>query len=111
VVVHGYDPSVPATAEVVPAEGLRFVAIDAEGCAGKNADENTGIDPVNFYLQIKSEPYYPIDQVVREPALHKTVLAPGGCARGWITFQVPIGSKPQYAVFRGTARIAWVLPT
>ena len=110
VTVHAYDPSVPATSSVKPAEGLRFVAIDVEGCAGQNADENTGIDPLLFYLQIKTEPYYPVDQVVREPALHKTVLAPGGCARGWVTFQIPIGSKPQYALFRSSARIAWTLP-
>jgi hypothetical protein len=110
VVVHAYDPSVPANGSVVPAEGMRFVAIDVEGCAGKNADENTGIDPLLFYLQIERDPYYPVDQVVREPALHKTLLAPGRCARGWVTFQIPIGQKPQYAFFRSTARIAWTLP-
>jgi hypothetical protein len=110
VAVHAYDPSVPATSSVKPAEGLRFVAIDVEGCAGKNADENTGIEPILFYLQIEAQPYYPVDQVVREPALHNTVLAPGRCARGWITFQIPSGGKPQYALFRSAARIAWVLP-
>ena len=110
VTVHAYDPSVPPTSSVKPAEGLRFVAIDVEGCAGQKADENTGVDPLLFYLQIKAEPYYPVDQVVKEPALHKTVLAPGGCARGWVTFQIPIDSKPQYALFRSTARIAWTLP-
>jgi hypothetical protein len=110
VVVHAYDPSVSATSSVKPAEGLRFVAIDVEGCAGKNADENTGVFPRLFYLQIERDPYYPVDQTVREPALHETVLAPGRCARGWVTFQIPIGKNPQYAVFRSTARIAWVLP-
>jgi hypothetical protein len=110
VVVHAYEPSVPATSSVTPSPGLRFVAIDVEGCAGKNADENTGIDPLFFYLQIERDPYYPVDQVVREPALHKTVLAPGRCARGWITFQIPVGAKPAYAFFRSTERIGWALP-
>ena len=111
VVVHTYEPSVPATASVKPEDGLRFVAIDVEGCAGKNADENTGIDPLLFYVQIESQPYYPVDQVVRKPALHKTLLAPERCARGWVTYQIPEAGKPQYAFFRSaTERIAWVLP-
>jgi len=110
VTIHAYDGSVQPSNGVVPESGDRFVAIDVEGCAGKNADQNTGIEPLLFYLQLRTEPIYPIDQVVKEPALHKTVLAPGGCARGWITFQVPISSKPEYAFFRSLSRIAWVLP-
>jgi uncharacterized protein DUF4352 len=110
VTIHGYDGAVPPSNNVVPASGDRFVAIDVEGCAGTNADENTGIEPLLFYLQLRSQPIYPIDQVVKEPALHKTSLAPGRCARGWVTFQVPMGSKPEYAFFRSLSRIAWVLP-
>jgi len=110
VTIHAYDGSVPPSNNVVPASGDRFVAIDVEGCAGTNADQNTGIEPLLFYVQLRGQPIYPIDQVVKEPALHKTALAPGRCARGWVTFQVPSESKPQYAFFRSLSRIAWVLP-
>jgi hypothetical protein len=110
VTIHGYDGAVPPSNNVVPASGNRFVAIDVEGCAGAEADQDTGIEPLLFYLQLKSQPIYPIDQIVKEPALHKTALAPGRCARGWVTFQVPSESKPEYAFFRSLSRIAWVLP-
>ncbi len=110
VVVHAYDPSVPSSDTVTPDPGDRFVAIDVEGCAGKHADENTGIEPAVFYLQIGRKTYYPVDPGVREPALHKTVLAPGRCARGWVTIEIPEGGKPQLAFYRGLTRIGWVLP-
>jgi hypothetical protein len=110
VTIYGYDPAVKASGGESPEPGQRFVAIDVEGCAGPSADANTGIEPLLFYLQFKSEPLYPIDPGVRQPALHKTVLAPGRCARGWVTFEIPQASKPQYAFFRSTKRIAWILP-
>jgi hypothetical protein len=110
VAIHAYDPAVEPPPNIRARDGFRFVAIDVEGCAGPNADANTGIDPAFFYLQLKAEPYYPTSPGVREPILHNTVLAPGGCARGWVSFEVPESSKPQYAFFRSSKRIAWVLP-
>ncbi|MFY9589069.1 MAG: hypothetical protein WAT66_16640 [Actinomycetota bacterium] len=109
VIVFAYDASVAPTNSATPEAGKKFVAIDAEGCAGENADEATGIDPLLFYLQYKADPYYPLNQGVKEPVLHQTALASGRCARGWITFEIPEDLKPQYAFFRTTGRVAWLL--
>lgn len=112
VIVYTYDRSVPATKDRQPSvEGDIFIAFDIEGCAGPNADQNTGITAGLFYLQIdpKHPPYAPVDPV-RQPALHDTALAPGRCARGWVTFEVPKDLKPAYILFRGPPRTAWHLP-
>jgi hypothetical protein len=109
-VVLAYDASVPATSAAQPQSGMKFVAIDVEGCAGSNADETTGIDPGLFYLLYQAEPSYPIDPGVKEPSLHKTVLAPGRCARGWITFEIPTTATSKYVYLKTAgARVAWIL--
>ena len=110
VIVHAYDAAVAPTSQATPEAGKKFVAIDAEGCAGSEADETTGIDPLLFYLQFQAQPYYPLPTGVKEPVLHQTALARGRCARGWITFEIPEGVTPQYAFFRTAgARQAWLL--
>ena len=110
VVVYAYDGSFAAPAERKQATpGDVFVAVDAEGCAGPTADEKTGISPQLFYLQIGRIPYYPVDPV-RQPALHTTALAPGGCTRGWITFEIPPNKKPEFVLFKSTRVTAWRLP-
>jgi hypothetical protein len=110
VTVYAYDPAVAPTSSARPEAGMKFVAIDAEGCAGPNSDEKTGIDPVLFYLQYQAQPYYPLSAGVKQPVLHQTALARGRCARGWITFEIPETVTPQYAFFRSAAgRLAWLL--
>jgi hypothetical protein len=109
VIVYVYEKKVSTTA-ATPDPGNRFVAFDVEGCAGPNADARTGIQPELFYLQVDQLSYHPVVPGVRQPALHQTALAPGGCARGWVTFQVPTGSKPRYIFFRSSPRAVWQLP-
>lgn len=110
VVVYAYDRTVAATASRQPAvQGDIFIAFDIEGCAGPNADKNTGVTPGLFYLQIGPYAYNPVDPV-QQPALHDTVLAPNRCARGWVTFEIPKAEKPQFILFRGNPRTAWRLP-
>ena len=89
---------------------MKFVAIDVEGCAGSKADETTGVDPGLFYLLYEAEPSYPIEPGVKEPSLHKTALAPGRCARGWITFEIPQTATAKYVYLKTAgARVAWIL--
>ena len=106
--VYAYeDPVSPPGA--TPHPGNVFADIDAEGCAGPNAGPNTGIGPQFFYLQVDQSAYHPVG-TSKEPALRATRLAPGQCARGWVTFELPQGAKPQYAIFNSSKVIAWQLP-
>lgn len=79
------------------------------GCAGPNAGPNTGIGPQAFYLQIGQAAYHPIS-ASKEPALRATKLAAGQCARGWVTFEIPEGAKPQYVIFNSSKVVAWQIP-
>jgi hypothetical protein len=108
VVVYAYESpaSPPGT---TPRQGNRFVDIDAEGCAGPDADAKTGIGPVNFYLQIGRLAYRPI-AASKAPALQPTQLDPGTCARGWVTFEIPGDAKPPFVYFSSSKVIAWQLP-
>jgi hypothetical protein len=45
----------------------------------------------------------------RQPALTATSVAPGECARGWLTFDVPAGQTPRYLVFSSSSTIYWAL--
>jgi len=110
--VYAFDGSVPSTSSRQPAvAGDHFVAFDVEGCAGAHADANTGITTAAFYLQLdlKHPPYNAV-QPVKVPALHDTALAPGRCARGWITFEIPATPRPQFILFRGHPLTAWRVP-
>ncbi len=108
VTVYAYEnPAVPPGA--TPHPGNVFADIDAEGCAGPSAGPNTGIGPQFFYLQIGQSAYHPVG-TAKEPALRATKLASGQCARGWVTFEIPQGAKPQYAIFNSSKVIAWQLP-
>ena len=109
-VVYAFDPAVAATSSASPDAGNKFVAIDVEGCAGSKADATTGVDPGLFYLLYSAEPTTPVEPGVKKPALHKTALAAGRCARGWITFEIPEAATPKYAFIKTAgARIAWIL--
>ena len=112
VIVYAYDGAVPATASQQPAQaGDVFVAFDVEGCAGANADAHTGLTAAGFYLQLDlKHPAYNAVSPVKQPALHDTALAPGRCARGWITFEIPRSLKPQFILFRGRPATAWRVP-
>jgi len=108
IVAYAYEANV--TDGATPDPDTKFVAVDVEACGGPKADAHTGIQPEAFYLQVGTAAYHPLTTGVRAPALHQTVLAPGRCARGWVTFQIPIAQKPQYLFVRTTPRIAWKLP-
>jgi len=108
VTVYAYEnPASPPNA--APRPGDVFADIDAEGCAGPNAGPNAGIAPQAFRLQIDQSAYYPVG-TSKEPALRATKLAPGQCGRGWVTFEIPQGARPQYALFEGSKVVAWQLP-
>ncbi len=108
VTVYAYEAPVSPPG-ATPQPGNVFADIDAEGCAGPSAGPNTGIGPQFFYLQLGQSAYHPVG-TSKEPALRATKLAPGQCARGWVTFEIPQGAKPQYAIFNSSKVIAWQIP-
>ena len=108
VIAYAFDTSVAG--DSTPDPGTKFVAADVEGCAGAKADQSTGLQPESFYLQVGDTAYHPVVPGVRKPELHQTVLAPGRCVRGWVTFQIPRSAKAQYLFVRTVPRIAWKLP-
>lgn len=108
VIVYAYENPVSSPG-ATPRPGNVFADIDAEGCAGADAGPNAGVGPQAFRLQVGQSAYYPVG-TSKEPALRATKLAAGQCARGWVTFELPQGAKPQYALFEGSKVAAWQLP-
>ena len=106
VIVHTYEPLPTPTTGVTPAPGDSFGAADIEACAGPNADASTGVSTVRFHLQIGKFTVRATTSVMK-PALTDTVLAPNHCVRGWLTFEIPAGSKPAYVIFQTTKVIGW----
>jgi hypothetical protein len=82
-----------------------FAAIDVQGCAGTSA---ASLNPFDFNLQMpdntRREPTYG-----KDPALHSTDLTPGDCVRGWVTFEVPAGTRATSVVY--SARGSSLNPT
>ena len=109
VIVHSYAPLVAGAAGPTPAPGDAFGAADVEACAGPTADANTGVSTVRFHLQIGKFTLRPTTPV-KLPALQDGVLAANQCARGWLTFEFPQGSKPAYIIFQSTKVIGWRIP-
>ena len=109
VVVYSYTPLTAVAGGPTPAPGDTFGAADIEACAGPNADANTGISTVRFHLQIGKFTLRPTTPI-KQPALVDAVLAPNQCARGWLTFELPQGSKPGFIIFQSTKVIGWRIP-
>jgi hypothetical protein len=110
VTVFSYEAPATPGSEGTPFAGDEFAVVDVQGCGGANADATTGITPAAFHLEIGHFTVHPADKDAREPALAVTRLAAGRCARGWITFEIPAGSKPAYVIFTGSKVVGWRVP-
>jgi uncharacterized protein DUF4352 len=110
VTVHTFvEPAGPGSGGT-PFPGDVFAAADVEACGGPTADSRTGITPAAFHLEIGHFSIHPAAVDAREPGLASTPLSPGKCVRGWITFEVPGGSKVAYVIFAGSKVVAWRVP-
>jgi len=107
VTVHALEAPASSDGDATPFAGDEFVAADVEACGGARADRTTGITPVAFHLELGHFVAHPAQAQVREPALSTTVLAPGRCARGWVTFEIPQGARVAYVIFTGSKVVAW----
>lgn len=92
---------------VAGAPNRRVAAALVEACAGATAAENTGVSPAFFRLELTDRRGVPARAPVREPALKGERLKRGGCARGWVSFQLAAGDTVRYVTFRGSSVAKW----
>lgn len=105
VTVHAVDWPAEKTTIEAPA-GYLFVAADVEACAGADADVMTGVSALFFSVETDVR-FYPPGPLVRHPDLHDAMLAPNGCARGWVTFLIPEKERLASVWFQGSSNIEW----
>lgn len=101
-----------------PAAGARFGAADLEVCqeSGQSRSFSFGdfklhnADGTSSLPENAAAAAFGGDVV--EPALRPTTLAPGNCARGWVTFLVQASEVPEFLEFAPLASrssIEWAL--
>lgn len=90
-----------------PDPGMEFAAAEAEICAGRKGARRVTAESFNVEMADGSQRgrafFGP-----KEPVFADGGLPPGACARGWVNFEVPKGSRPAYVVFRGSSVARWV---
>jgi hypothetical protein len=98
--VYQYYPQVQSQNQFMqPKAGMEFGAINVEGCANNDA-QSFSLNPFFFNIQMPDNTRREAAFPVAEPPLNHTDLAPGECVRGWVTFEVPQGQKPNAIYFK-----------
>lgn len=91
--------------------GDEFVTIDAQGCIGPSAKSPLDLNPFGFTLELPNHQRIQPGPGFRKPALDATPLQLGDCARGFITFEVPVGVRAAFVRFTppglGTTSAKW----
>lgn len=83
------DPFVPSNSYSKPAAGNRFVAIDVTQEATASSD---AANPLYFFLQDGQGYEYRPTWADREPSFSSGDLTAGQKRRGWVIFEVPLGT-------------------
>lgn len=97
----------PVQGARAPAAGMIFSAADIQACAGPHASVGTVVSRSQFALETPDQTGWASVDAVKTPALQQTSLNKGQCARGWITFQLPVDKKPQYVVLISSNIVKW----
>lgn len=91
-----------------PAAGFRYVAVEVEACAGARPADAA---PTNWRLEMPDGEQFGAVELPVGPALAETELPAGGCAAGWVAFEVPAAPDPAHVVHNHpdyqTTRFAW----
>lgn len=74
-----------------PAPGFRHVAIEVEACGGEQTGDTA---PGYWRLELPGGEIFEPASLRVEPALTPLALPPGGCAAGWVSFEVPEAPAP-----------------
>lgn len=110
--IYSYEaPATGGSSFETAKDGKMFAAIDVEACAGATPDSGSlAMNPFNFEMQMPDNTRLQQFGGWKEPALHSTKLAPTDCVRGWVTFEVPLNTKPAFVIFEGSSQIKWRVP-
>lgn len=95
-----------------PAAGRTYFAVDVEGCADAGKTELVAINPFFFEIQMADNTRYQGGIGIAEPALNHADLVAGDCARGWITYEVPVDGQLgtlNFAPMLSGTSIKWAL--
>jgi hypothetical protein len=111
--VYSYEQGVPSDNSFdQPGAGSEYAVIDVEVCAGATGD--APYNELAFKAQTADNRQYGTQfGSVRDPRLESgTIPTGGGCKRGWVTLEVPIGQRPVNIFFSygGFAPAKWTVP-
>ncbi len=108
--VYAYvQPVQPSNSYVHPDAGKEFAAADIETCATGDLTQVSGqpVAPENQYIEDNPYDYELVmpDNTrlqpsigAKDPGLNDTKLYHGDCVRGWVSWQVPAGTRPSFVV-------------
>ena len=106
--VYTYTESNLSARFAQPSAGYHWAAVDFQACAG-----NIQLSVNRLYLILSMQDNSRIQRdgnTTRTPELTSADLPAGECVRGWLTYQVPDGSKPVTIIWDDPQRFAkWVL--
>lgn len=103
-----YEQPVAGQPFTTPDPGMELSAADVEFCASPTAE--VAYNVLGFYAQTADNRRYQKLGSTRNPGLSAgTLPAGGGCKRGWVTLEAPIGVKPVAVVFSyyGLREVKW----
>jgi Domain of unknown function (DUF4352) len=110
--VYSYEQPAEAPRFGSPSAGTEFAVADVEICAIASAD--AAYNPLGFAVQAPDNRQYraPLVPSPRTPALQSgTLPAGGGCVRGWVLLEAPIGVRPAFVVWNypGYDAVKWAI--
>jgi hypothetical protein len=109
ITVTAVETDVDAGRLFIPPRGRRFFAAQVKSCAGP-AEHGLSFAPDYFSVQLADHSTYPGAEGAKQPALPPSVLPPGGCLDGWVTFTIPKNPAPLTVVYNGSRQATWSLP-
>lgn len=91
-----------------PGNGESYAAALIRACGGERP---ALVDPRTVRLLYADRRVIDADVTnpVKMPDLHTAVVAPHGCVTGWVTFDVPAGTRPVMVVLTGSSLVGWVM--
>jgi hypothetical protein len=87
--------------------GFVLVAAHIFACASADAPVQTGAAHALFRIETSKGTLWPAVADVKKPPLPTSLIPPGHCARGWVTFKVPKDQTPRFVVLTSSTIVKW----
>ena len=91
--------------------GFVVAAADIGACAAASPPRpgatQAAVSPKLFRVELADGTLQPSAPAVKQPALPDQVLAPGACARGWVSFRLPEQIRASFVVLRSLSAVRW----